>query len=53
MSPACVERGLEAPSRDGGDDLIGHLDRFDTEEHFVDYDETGPFSVSVGDSECM
>ncbi len=37
----------------GVDDLIGHLDRFDTEEHFVDYDETGPFSVSVGDSECM
>ncbi len=37
----------------GVDDLISHLDRFDTEEYFVDDDETGPFSVPVGDSERM
>ncbi len=29
------------------------LDRFDTEDHFADYDETGPFAVSIGESECL
>ncbi|WP_428114627.1 nitrite/sulfite reductase [Candidatus Poriferisodalis sp.] len=29
------------------------LDRFDTEEHFADYNETGPFAVAVGESECL
>ncbi len=29
------------------------LDRFDTEDHFADYDETGPFMVDIGESECL
>ena len=29
------------------------LDRFDNEDDFVDYGETGPYIASIGDSECL
>lgn len=32
---------------------LRNLDRFDTEEHFADFNETGPFAVAVGESECL
>ena len=31
---------------------LGNLDRFPTEDFFVDYGETGPYEVLLGDSEC-
>lgn len=43
--------------RSGGAPAVAHgladLDRFDTEEHFADYNETGPFMVDIGESECL
>lgn len=34
-------------------DGLAPLDVFTTDDHFVDYDELGPYRASVGDSECL
>ncbi len=34
-------------------DDLRDLDSFDTDDHFVDFDETGPYLVATGDSECL
>ena len=51
------ERFADWLERAGGAAAVAHgladLDRFDTEDHFADYNETGPFTVAVGESECL
>ena len=49
----CVERSGGAKEVAVG---LKELDQFplpdESPDHYVDYDETGPYSAEVGDSEC-